>query len=210
MYSHIGRLSRAWWSYPPTQTAWGLVRVRWSPPTRLQSGPGAKLTCRDFPCACCSCTSSANESFTEAWAYLQRHHALLIEPDFGCGVPGAAQKCPKLPGWQSANCGDSMKRQRGSALWRISCLFNCNYPEYRSTSPVFLWPLRVKMGWGRSNVKTQMLLSFPPVAISPRGYFSLGAITHTQDTKFEWPDMQCISEKPLSGLSGGGERVNSA
>lgn len=46
-----------------------------------------------------------------------------------------------------------------------------------------------------------MLLSFPPVAISPRGYVSLGAMMHTQDTKFEWPDMQCISVKPLSGLS---------
>lgn len=54
-------------------------------------------------------------------------------------------------------------------------------------------------------MKTQMLLSFPPVAISPRGYVSLGAIKHTQDTKFEWPDIQCISVKPLSGLSGGKE-----
>lgn len=55
-------------------------------------------------------------------------------------------------------------------------------------------------------MKTQMLLSFPPVAISPRGYVSLGAMMHTQDTKFEWPDIQCISVKPLSGLSRGGER----
>lgn len=51
-----------------------------------------------------------------------------------------------------------------------------------------------------------MLLSFPPVAISPRGYVSLGAIMHTQDTKFEWPDIQCISVKPLSGLSREEER----
>lgn len=48
-----------------------------------------------------------------------------------------------------------------------------------------------------------MLLSFPPVAMSPLGYVSLGAMMHTQDTKFECPDIQCISVKPLSGLSGG-------
>lgn len=52
-------------------------------------------------------------------------------------------------------------------------------------------------------MNTQMLLSFPPVAMSPRGYISLGAIAHTQDTKFECPDIQCISVKPLSGLSRG-------
>uniref|UniRef100_A0A4W6EHU7 Uncharacterized protein n=1 Tax=Lates calcarifer TaxID=8187 RepID=A0A4W6EHU7_LATCA len=34
---------------------------------------------------------------TDTSTYLQCHHALLIEPDSGCGVPGAAQKCPKLP-----------------------------------------------------------------------------------------------------------------
>ena len=45
-----------------------------------------------------------------------------------------------------------------------------------------------------------MLLSFPPVAISPLGYVSLGPMMHTQDTKFVWPDIQCISVKPLSGL----------
>ena len=68
-------------------------------------------------------------------------------------------------------------------------------------SPVFLCPLRVKMGCDWSSVKTQILLSFPPVATSPRGYVSLGAMMHTQDTKLEWPDMLCISVKPLSGLS---------
>lgn len=46
-----------------------------------------------------------------------------------------------------------------------------------------------------------MLLSFPPVAMSPLGYLSFGAIIQTQDTKFEWPDMQCISVKLVSGLS---------
>lgn len=46
-----------------------------------------------------------------------------------------------------------------------------------------------------------MLLSFPPVAMSPRGYLSLGAIIQTQETKLECPDMECISVKPLSGLS---------
>lgn len=45
-----------------------------------------------------------------------------------------------------------------------------------------------------------MLLSFPPVAISPRGYLSLGATIQTQETKLECPDMLCSSEKPLSGL----------
>lgn len=45
-----------------------------------------------------------------------------------------------------------------------------------------------------------MLLSFPPVAMSPRGYLSLGAIMQTQETKLECPDMLCISVKPLSGL----------
>lgn len=51
-----------------------------------------------------------------------------------------------------------------------------------------------------------MLLSFPPVAIRPLGYVSLGAMTHTQDTKFEWPDIQCISVNPLSGLLRGADR----
>lgn len=46
-----------------------------------------------------------------------------------------------------------------------------------------------------------MLLSFPPVAISPRGYLSLGAIIQTQETKLECPDMVCISVKPRSGLT---------
>lgn len=46
-----------------------------------------------------------------------------------------------------------------------------------------------------------MLLSFPPVAISPRGYLSFGAMMQTQETKLECPDMLCISVKPLSGLA---------
>jgi len=71
-----------------------------------------------------------------------------------------------------------------------------------SVSPVFLWPLSVNRGSGRSSENTQMLLSLPPVAISPLGYVSLGAMIHTQDTKLEWPDIQCISVKPLSGLQG--------
>lgn len=83
----------------------------------------------------------------------------------------------------------------------MRCLFECK--TLRHTSPVFLCPLRVNRGWGWSIVKTQMLLSFPPVAMSPLGYVSLGAMMHTQDTKFECPDIQCISVKPLSGLSGG-------
>lgn len=52
-------------------------------------------------------------------------------------------------------------------------------------------------------MNTQISLSFPPVAISPRGYVSLGAMMQTQDTKLEWPDIHCISVKPLSGLSKG-------
>lgn len=68
---------------------------------------------------------------------------------------------------------------------------------------MFLWPVRVKRGLGWSSENTQMLLSFPPVAMSPRGYLSLGAIIQTQDTKFECPDMQCISVKLLSGLPEG-------
>lgn len=73
---------------------------------------------------------------------------------------------------------------------------------------MFLWPCKVNRGLGWSSENTQMLLSFPPVAISPRVYLSFGAITQTQDTKFECPDMQCISVKVLSGLSRerGGER----
>lgn len=39
--------------------------------------------------------------------------------------------------------------------------------------------------------------------MSPLGYVSLGAMMHTQDTKFECPDIQCISVKPLSGLEFG-------
>lgn len=62
------------------------------------------------------------------------------------------------------------------------------------------------MGVDWSSVKTHMLLSFPPVAISPRGYVSLGAMVHTQDTKLEWPDILCISVKPWSGLSRQGEK----
>lgn len=48
-----------------------------------------------------------------------------------------------------------------------------------------------------------MLLSFPPVAISPRGCLSLGAMTHTQETKLECPDRLWTSAKPLSGLAAG-------
>lgn len=72
--------------------------------------------------------------------------------------------------------------------------------------PVFLWPCKVNRGLGWSSENTQMLLSFPPVAISPRGYLSFGAMIHTQDTKLECPDMQCISVKLLSGLSRERER----
>lgn len=61
----------------------------------------------------------------------------------------------------------------------------------------------MKRGCGRSSEKTQILLSLPPVATSPRGYVSLGAMMHTQDTKFECPDIECISVKPLSELSEG-------
>lgn len=48
-----------------------------------------------------------------------------------------------------------------------------------------------------------MLLSFPPVAISPRGCLSLGAMTHTHETKLECPDRLWTSAKPLSALAAG-------
>lgn len=36
---------------------------------------------------------------------------------------------------------------------------------------------------------------------------SLDGMMHTQDTKLEWPLIQCISVKPLLGLSGAQRRV---
>lgn len=84
---------------------------------------------------------------------------------------------------------------------RLSQYYDVFSPKESNSLPVFLWPCKVKRGLGWSSENTQMLLSFPPVAISPRGYLSFGAMIQTQDTKFECPDMQCISVKLLSGLS---------
>ena len=53
-------------------------------------------------------------------AYLQGHHALLIEPHFGRGVPGATQESPKLPGRQRANCGDQTEVRLAKTLHTVS------------------------------------------------------------------------------------------
>lgn len=50
-----------------------------------------------------------NRTIAEAPTHLQSHHALLVEPHFGRGVPGAAQKCPELPRRQRANCENTTK-----------------------------------------------------------------------------------------------------
>lgn len=67
MFSHIGQLSKALWSYLLIQIALGLVRVIWPLPTLPQSGPVAQLTSRQYALsnsnhifACYSCTDEIN------------------------------------------------------------------------------------------------------------------------------------------------------
>lgn len=66
--------------------------------------------------------------------YLQGHHALFAQPDFGCGVPGTTEQSSKLPGRQRADCS---KDNRGE----MSLLgFHGNHRGggQGSGSPVFL------------------------------------------------------------------------
>ena len=126
MFSHIDQPSKALLSYLLIQTTWGLVQVIWSLPKLLQCGPVFKITSRQYPLSQYLIMyllvkvsqekqtlkhikkNRANVSYSQcqrrdSLTYLQGHHALLIKPDFGRCVPGAAQECPKLPRWQSAD-----------------------------------------------------------------------------------------------------------